>query len=160
MAEVRAVLSREMGSTALNRSVNSSSSSSHQMMLSQLSNDDEQLRRINQALGGHDDSIEIVDDGGGGVVSQSQAVNDEDENTTAAARSSELLFKEVSSRLVRGARRDESANQVDYSALSSNRIERFVIEDAKHLLRLFGLPYVESPGEAEAQCAYVNTLIQ
>lgn len=152
MAEVRAVLSREM---ALNRSTNSSS----QQMLSQLSNDDEQLRRINQALnGGNDDSVGIVDDGGIGVASasQSQAVNDEDE-IAAAARSSEL-FKEVSS-LVRAGRRDESANQVDYSALSSNRIERFVIEDAKHLLRLFGLPYVESPGEAEAQCAYVNTQI-
>jgi hypothetical protein len=36
-----------------------------------------------------------------------------------------------------------------------HRIESHVIEDAKHLLRLFGLPYLESPGEAEAQCAYV-----
>lgn len=37
----------------------------------------------------------------------------------------------------------------------SHAVERHVIEDAKHLLRLFGLPYVQSPGEAEAQCAYV-----
>ncbi|CAF0756949.1 unnamed protein product [Brachionus calyciflorus] len=38
----------------------------------------------------------------------------------------------------------------------SNSIERYVIEDAKVLLRLFGLPYVDSPGEAEAQCAYLD----
>ena len=38
----------------------------------------------------------------------------------------------------------------------ANSIERHVLDEAKHLLRLFGLPYVESPGEAEAQCAYLD----
>ncbi|RNA31809.1 DNA repair complementing XP-G cells [Brachionus plicatilis] len=38
----------------------------------------------------------------------------------------------------------------------SGAVERHIIDDAKILLQLFGLPYIQSPGEAEAQCAFLD----
>lgn len=127
MDEVPEILSREVAISSQKTTTTTIPSSSSQ------ANDIEQLRRINEAF--NEESNEIVlDDKNDDVVNQD-------------------LFKEVSS-LVRGGVNQPA--QVDYSTISSNRIERYVIEDAKHLLRMFGLPYVDSPGEAEAQCAYVN----
>ncbi|MCJ7632677.1 flap endonuclease-1 [Candidatus Bathyarchaeota archaeon] len=40
-------------------------------------------------------------------------------------------------------------------AVTSTRLTRDMIEDAKKLLRLLGIPYVESPGEGEAQAAHM-----
>jgi DNA excision repair protein ERCC-5 len=31
-----------------------------------------------------------------------------------------------------------------------------MVEDVKELLRLFGIPYIDAPAEAEAQCAFLN----
>lgn len=78
---------------------------------------------------------------------------DDDKDDDLIDEAAVNLFNQVADEL-----RKSGAAQVDYSAQSSNRIEVNVIEDAKHLLRLFGLPYVESPGEAEAQCAFVSSL--
>ena len=118
----------------LSREVAISSQKTTLPMSSSQANDIEQLRRINEAFS--DESNEIV-------------LDDKNDNEIVNLD----LFKEVSS-LVRGG--GSQPAQVDYSTISSNRIERYVIEDAKHLLRMFGLPYVDSPGEAEAQCAYVR----
>lgn len=49
----------------------------------------------------------------------------------------------------------DTSSKTGQSQSITARIEAHIIEDAKHLITLFGLPYIESPGEAEAQCAYV-----
>lgn len=38
----------------------------------------------------------------------------------------------------------------------SNNVDSYLVEDAKYLLQLFGIPYIIAPGEAEAQCAYLD----
>lgn len=41
---------------------------------------------------------------------------------------------------------------------ATKRVTNKIIEDAKELLRLFGIPYMEAAGEAEAQCAKLEEL--
>lgn len=98
---------------------------------SQMSN---QIRKINEAL---ESDVEIIDD-------SDYSGNAELENNE--------FFNQIAS-LVK-----QKATSNEYTNFSSSRIESHIIEDAKHLLRLFGLPYIDSPGEAEAQCAYVSFL--
>ena len=98
---------------------------------SQMSN---QIRKINEAL---ESDVEIIDE-------SDYSGNAELENNE--------FFNQIAS-LVK-----QKATSNDYTNFSSSRIESHIIEDAKHLLRLFGLPYIDSPGEAEAQCAYVSFL--
>jgi DNA excision repair protein ERCC-5 len=38
----------------------------------------------------------------------------------------------------------------------SNNVDSYLVEDAKYLCQLFGIPYIIAPGEAEAQCAYLD----
>lgn len=40
-------------------------------------------------------------------------------------------------------------------AQAASRLTEDMIEDAKELLKLMGLPYVQAPSEGEAQCAYM-----
>jgi len=40
-------------------------------------------------------------------------------------------------------------------AVTASRLTREMIEDAKHLLDLLGIPHVQAPSEAEAQAAYM-----
>lgn len=40
----------------------------------------------------------------------------------------------------------------------TNRVTAKIIEEAKELLRLFGVPYIDAAGEAEAQCALLEEL--
>jgi flap endonuclease-1 len=42
-------------------------------------------------------------------------------------------------------------------AVMTSRLTRPLVEDAKHLLSLLGIPYLEAPSEAEAQCAHMAT---
>jgi 5'-3' exonuclease len=44
------------------------------------------------------------------------------------------------------------------SVSSTNRVTNKIVEDAKELLRLFGIPYIDASGEAEAQCAKLEEL--
>jgi len=40
-------------------------------------------------------------------------------------------------------------------AVMTSRLTRPLMEDAKHLLSLLGIPHIEAPSEAEAQCAHM-----
>lgn len=40
----------------------------------------------------------------------------------------------------------------------TNRVTTKIVEEAKELLRLFGIPYIDAAGEAEAQCALLESL--
>lgn len=94
------------------------------------------------------DELECISDA---LESVSQMV-DSEPNVIDDDETNSELFHQIAGLV----QENQAQPQVDYSALSSNRLEAHVIEDAKYLLRMFGLPYVESPGEAEAQCAYVK----
>jgi len=54
----------------------------------------------------------------------------------------------------------EALKRGDYAkafskAVMTSRLTRPLIEDAKHLLSLLGIPHIEAPSEAEAQCAHM-----
>lgn len=44
------------------------------------------------------------------------------------------------------------------SIRNTNRVTTKVVDEAKELLRLFGVPYIDAAGEAEAQCALLEKL--
>jgi len=55
---------------------------------------------------------------------------------------------------------EEALKAKDYAtafskAVMTSRLTKPLIEDAKHLLKLLGIPYVQAPSEAEAQTAYM-----
>jgi flap endonuclease-1 len=55
---------------------------------------------------------------------------------------------------------EEALKAKDYAtafskAVMTSRLTQPLIEDAKHLLNLLGIPYVQAPSEAEAQAAYM-----
>lgn len=55
---------------------------------------------------------------------------------------------------------EEALKAKDYAtafskAVMTSRLTKPLIEDAKHLLNLLGIPYVQAPSEAEAQTAYM-----
>lgn len=41
---------------------------------------------------------------------------------------------------------------------TTNKVTTKIVEEAKELLRLFGIPYIDASGEAEAQCALLEKL--
>jgi len=55
---------------------------------------------------------------------------------------------------------EEALKAKDYAtawskAVMTSRLTKPLIEDAKHLLTLLGIPYIQAPSEAEAQTAYM-----
>jgi len=56
------------------------------------------------------------------------------------------------------AAQKSSANLVADVQRASNKVTSKIIEDAKELLRIFGIPYIDAAGEAEAQCALLEEL--
>lgn len=50
------------------------------------------------------------------------------------------------------------ADNIINNAQRTNRVTNKIVEDAKELLRLFGIPYIDAAGEAEAQCAKLEEL--
>ena len=55
---------------------------------------------------------------------------------------------------------EEALKAQDYAmafskAVMTSRLTKPLIQDAKHLLELLGIPYVQAPSEAEAQAAYM-----
>lgn len=64
---------------------------------------------------------------------------------------------------------EEMHNQLKEQQISldkeKNKLERMgtsitksMADDCKHLLKMFGIPFIESPMEAEAQCAFLNLI--
>lgn len=44
------------------------------------------------------------------------------------------------------------------STRTTNKVTTKIVEEAKELLRLFGIPYIDAAGEAEAQCALLEKM--
>lgn len=47
---------------------------------------------------------------------------------------------------------------LEVSSRMTNKVTHKIVEEAKELLRLFGVPYIDAAGEAEAQCALLEKL--
>uniref|UniRef100_A0A1X7UU45 XPG N-terminal domain-containing protein n=1 Tax=Amphimedon queenslandica TaxID=400682 RepID=A0A1X7UU45_AMPQE len=89
---------------------------------------------------------------------EGSAINEE-EMVAAVEDAKELMELPTKEMEVRITEELESINK------ETNKQERrtaglttSIIEEAKELLRLFGLPYLESPSEAEAQCSTLESL--
>lgn len=50
------------------------------------------------------------------------------------------------------------SNYPKINRAETNKVTSMIVEEAKELLRLFGVPYIDAAGEAEAQCATLESL--
>ena len=54
-----------------------------------------------------------------------------------------------------GISRSYFVSRISYQALPEKLIDKDIVEEAKELISALGLPVIQAPSEAEAQCAYM-----
>lgn len=99
----------------------------------------------------------------GEMVSEQKQVTEPKEKTTVqkeasiepkAATTQQISFQDHNFQ----PNYQELKQQQGPSIRAHNKVTTKIIEEAKELLRLFGIPYIDAAGEAEAQCALLEKL--
>lgn len=82
----------------------------------------------------------------------------EGEEKEEETKSNSEAVKERSNVIVNEANLDKFKDIRSEQTRVTNKVTTKIVEEAKELLRLFGIPYIDAAGEAEAQCAKLEEL--